>query len=257
MADVKRVPRTSRRERARATRVRILTAAQSLFVEPGYAATTMEDIASVADVAVQTVYYTFKTKSLLLREAVELAGAGRPDEPPVADRAWMRQAMTERSGDRALAVAVEHGVDIYARAMPLWPALHAASVTDPDVENYFRSLAANRRAGMSHFVRRLDEIGYLRPDLTAQRGADIVFALFSHETYLALTGDANWPIEEYKAWLWTTLRTQLSDASESTPDAVRGLSFEALASQVFGRVSTTFLERSSVGQPMPVDKVDP
>ena len=141
----------------------------------------------------------------------------------------MQEALTETSGDRALAVAVEHGVDIYARAAPLWPALHAASVTDPDVENYFRSLAANRRAGMSHLVRRLDEIGYLRPDLTAERGADISFALFSHETYLALTGDSNWPIEEYKAWLWTTLRTQLSDASEPAPDALHALSFESFA----------------------------
>jgi hypothetical protein len=57
---------------------------------------------------------------------------------------------------------------------------------------------------MGQLVRRLDEIGYLRPDLTAQHGADLVFALFSHETYLALTRDANWPIEQYKAWLWAT-----------------------------------------------------
>jgi TetR/AcrR family transcriptional regulator of autoinduction and epiphytic fitness len=220
MTNVKRDPRTSRRERARATRLRILANAQSLFVESGYAATTMDDIAAAAGVAVQTVYYTFKTKSSLLREAVELAGAGRPGEPPVADRAWMREAMTDRSGDRALAVAVEHGVDIYTRAAPLWPALHAASVTDPDVETYFRSVAANRRAGMGQLVRRLDEIGYLRPDLTAQHGADLVFALFSYETYLALTHDAGWPIEQYKAWLWTTLRTQLSGQAPPAPDAV-------------------------------------
>ena len=77
MTDVNSHPRTSRRDRARATRLRILTSAQALFIERGYAATTMEDIAAAAGVAVQTVYYTFRTKALLLREVVELAGVVR------------------------------------------------------------------------------------------------------------------------------------------------------------------------------------
>jgi AcrR family transcriptional regulator len=227
MTDVKPGPRISRRDRARATRLRILTSAHSLFVERGYAATTMEDIAAAAGVAVQTVYYTFKTKASLLREAVELAGAGGPGEPAVEDRAWMRQAMTEPSGDRAVAIAVEHGVDIFARAAPLWPALHAAAVTDPDAATYFHSLAARRRAGMGQLVRHLEQIGFLRPDMATDRAADIVFALVSHETYLALTRDAGWQIEKYKAWLWATLRAQLAGPAEPAPDAVRGLSFES------------------------------
>jgi hypothetical protein len=123
-------------------------------------------------------------------------------------------------------VAVEYGTDIYVRAAPLWPALNAAAVVDPDVESYFRSVVANRRNGMGQLVRRPQDTGYLRPDLPAQRGADIVFALVTHETYLALTRDADWSPEEYKAWLWATLRTQLSDAAEPEPNAVRGLSFE-------------------------------
>jgi TetR/AcrR family transcriptional regulator, regulator of autoinduction and epiphytic fitness len=228
VAAVNPPPRTPRAERARDTRLRILASARVLFVERGYPTTTMSDIASAAGVAVQTVYYSFKTKSLLLRDVVELAGAGRPDEPPVPDRQWMREVLAQSSGDRALALAVEHGVDIYARTAPLWPALYAAAVTDPDVETYFRSLAANRRAGMLQLVRRLQEIGYLRSEFPADRAADIVFTLFSHETYLALTRDADWSVEQYKAWLWRTLVTQLSDADASATDAVRGLSFENL-----------------------------
>jgi hypothetical protein len=77
------------------------------------------------------------------------------------------------------------------------------------------------------------------------------------QTAIDAAHGSNWPIEEYKAWLWTTLRTQLSVASEPAPDAVRGLSFEALASQLFGRVSTTFRERFSVERPMRFDNVNP
>ena len=229
MPDVNRRPRTTRREKALATRLRILTSAHELFVERGYPGTTIEDIAEAADVAAQTVFYTFNTKALLLREVVELAGAGVPDEPPVPDRAWMHEVLTESSGDRALAVAIENGVDIYARTASLWPALYAAAATDPDVESYFRSVIANRRAGMGQLVRRLEEIGYLRPDVAAQRGADVVFALVSHEIFLALTRDAGWSTEQCKAWLWETLRAQLSVGGEPAPDALRGLTFERLS----------------------------
>jgi TetR/AcrR family transcriptional regulator, regulator of autoinduction and epiphytic fitness len=228
MPVVKSHAKVSRRERARATRLRILTNARTLFIESGYPATTMEDIAVAAGVAVQTIYYTFRTKSSLLRGVVELAGAGELDAPPVERRAWMQDALREPSGDRALAIAIEHGVDIYVRTAPLWPAMLAASVTDPDVETYSRSVIASRRAGMRQLVRRLEDIGFLRLDLAADRGADIVFALLSHETYLALARDAGWSTEQIKAWLWCTLRMQLAVAWDPAPDALRGLSYEAL-----------------------------
>jgi hypothetical protein len=80
---------------------------------------------------------------------------------------------------------------------------------------------------MGQLVRHLEQIGFLRPDMATDRAADIVFALVSHETYLALTRDAGWPIEQYKAWLWATLRAQLAGPAEPAPDAVRGLSFES------------------------------
>ncbi|HVF04293.1 MAG TPA: helix-turn-helix domain-containing protein [Frankiaceae bacterium] len=204
-----------------------MTSAHELFVEHGYAATTMEAIAARAGVAVQTVYYTFRTKGQLLREVVEHAGAGRPDAPPVDERPWMREALSDESGDRALALAVEHGVDIYVRAAPLWRSLHAAAISDPEVEAYVQAIAAGRRAGMGGLVARLGSLGYLREGITANRATDLVFALFSHETFLALTRDAQWTTADYKAWLYSTLRWQLSGATDAGRDALRSLSYES------------------------------
>jgi TetR/AcrR family transcriptional regulator, regulator of autoinduction and epiphytic fitness len=225
MADVNSTVRTSRRERAKATRLGILASAGQLIVERGYPQTTMDDVAAAAGVAVQTVYYTFKTKSLLLREIIELTRAGEPDQPLVPVRVWMHEAVTAESGDRALAVAVEHGVDIYTRIAPLWPALQAASANDPDIRDYFAAVVADRRAGMRQVVHHLDELGYLRPEVSPEQGSDVVTALFSPETYLAFTRDAHWPIERFKAWLWDILRSQLSGQTEQTLLAVEGLSF--------------------------------
>ena len=49
---------TRKRDRD-ATRTRIIDAARDLFVEQGYARTTIADIARAADVAPQTVYWAF------------------------------------------------------------------------------------------------------------------------------------------------------------------------------------------------------
>ena len=56
-----------RQEQAAATRRSILEAAQRLFEQHGYAATTMEAIADEAGVALKTVYVAFVTKSGVLR----------------------------------------------------------------------------------------------------------------------------------------------------------------------------------------------
>src|SRR2546427_5429982 len=78
MPAVKRsVPaKLTRRERAKATHWRIVKAAYTLFCARGYAGTTMAQIAEAAGVAVQTLYFTFHTKSMLLSRAHDLAGMG-------------------------------------------------------------------------------------------------------------------------------------------------------------------------------------
>ena len=131
----------SRSERARQTRRRMLGSARELFVAQGYTATTMERIADEAGVAVQTLYYSFRTKGQLLCEVVEATAAGEDDAVPVAQRPWMQEMLAATSGPRVLALTVEHGADIFVRAAPLWPAV-AAATADPDVDRYWKHVAA-------------------------------------------------------------------------------------------------------------------
>ena len=218
----------SRAERAQENRGRMVNAARTLFTSQGYPATTMQQIAADAGVAVQTVYYTFRTKARLLCEVVEVTAAGEPDPEPVARRPWMVEAMTSPSGQRALALAVEHGTDIYERMAPLRPAFAAAAAADPYVEEYALGIATTRRTGMGRLVGRLAELGSLRPGLDQQRATDLLFVLDSHETFLGLTHQAGWSVPSYKAWLFTTLAQQLLGA-EPEKSAVDGLTFSDLS----------------------------
>ena len=193
----------------------------------GYAATTMEQIAGEAEVAVQTLYYTFRSKGQLLREVSESTAAGEDDAPPVAERPWMRQLLSAESGQRVLALVVEHGTDIYDRVAPLWPAVHAAAAADPEVGRYWQSVAAGRRAAQRQIVARLAELKALRHGLDVNRATDLVVVLLGHDVYRGLVRDADWTVVAYKAWLFTTLVQQLLQRPRLAPSAYSDLSFAA------------------------------
>jgi AcrR family transcriptional regulator len=177
---------------------------------------------------VQTVYYVFRTKGGLLREVIETAAAGQPDPPPVAQRAWMQEALATTDGQRALAVAIEHGVDIYARVAPLGATIRTAAESDPDIDGYWQGITEGRRAGMAHLIASLAEHGQLRAGLDPQRATDILFVVYSHETFLGLTQDAGWTVAEYKAWLYETLSHQLINPRRRRAKTTQDLSYHEL-----------------------------
>ena len=227
MEDVKTAAGQTRRARARATQNRIIDHAYRLFCENGYPGTTMEAIAAEARVATQTVYYFFRTKALLLQQVVEVAAAGEAHPLPVMERPWMRQVLAENNARRALALLVEHGVDIYIRVAPLRPALEVAAASDPDINTYWRAVAERRKGGMRTFVERLAELHALQPGLTVQRATDVTFVVNSHEAFLGLTRDSGWSVTDFKRWLYDALTQQLLDPTllGSPAAATAGLSF--------------------------------
>lgn len=215
----------SRAERARQTRRRMIDTAQKLFVSQGYPATTMDQIAAGAGVAVQTVYYSFKTKGNLLSEVVEVTAAGEDEVVPTMQRAWAQDMLAATSAQRILALGTEHGTGIYERVAQLWPAVSAAAAADAAVADYWRSVTTGRRAGQGAMVRRIAQLGALRPELDPHRATDLVYLFAGHDPYRALVMDAGWPVSVFKAWLFCTLVQQLLPSQDWDPDATSGLSF--------------------------------
>lgn len=217
-------PKVNRAERTLATRRRMLAAARELFVDQGYAATTVEQIAAAAGVAVQTVYYTFRTKGSLLREVVNATAAGE-DQAPTMERAWALEMLSAATAQRVLALAVEHGTAIYERVAALWPAVTAAGAADPDVATYWSSVGAARRDGQRRMVAHIVELDALRPGLDAERATDLVVALLGHDIYRTLVIDAEWSLATFRAWLFTTIVQQLLGPVELDAHATADLSY--------------------------------
>ena len=122
----------TRRERTLATRRRMVGAAYRLFCGKGYVATTMEAIAREADVAVPTLYFTFRTKGALLGEALGAAVMGLDEPVGPEDAPWFRAFEAEPDPRRALKILVENTTVILRRVGPLTAAINAAA-NDPEV----------------------------------------------------------------------------------------------------------------------------
>jgi AcrR family transcriptional regulator len=93
---VNRPYRSPRRAlQAQQTRAAVLVACRALFAERGWA-TGVRDIATAAEVSVETVYATLGGKVALLTAALDGAVAGDDDPVPLAERPtywpWARGA---------------------------------------------------------------------------------------------------------------------------------------------------------------------
>ena len=229
MADVKGTTAPqSRKDKAAATRRRILDAATAQFSERGYAGTTMQAIADEAGVAVQTVYFVFHTKGELLRQLLMSVG-GRPDEPvETSERDWIQEATTDPDGRRTIALMVEHGNDIYVRVAPVWAAIGQGASVDSDVARTWEGIVEERRVGILSIITAVADRSQLKDGLTADRAADIVFGLQRPETLDVFVGDRGWSLTEYKRWSYDTLCALLlappPDDVELSP--TRGLTFD-------------------------------
>ena len=75
-----------RQEQARRNRLVVIDTARELFLEQGFAATTMPEIASAAGVSVQTVYKVFGSKPALAKAVFDVAIAGDDQPVPMVER---------------------------------------------------------------------------------------------------------------------------------------------------------------------------
>ncbi len=192
---------SSRQEGARATRGAILVAARKLFLEQGYAATTMPDIARSADVALDTVYATVGKKPALFRLLVEAAISGEDQAITPEERDYVQAIRAEPDATNKLRIYAGALCRIHPRLAPLFGALQAAAPLDSDLNALWREISQRRAANMQVLAENIALTGALRTDLTIPVAADIIWSLGSPEYYLLLVEQRRWSLAEFERWL--------------------------------------------------------
>ena len=207
---VKRQYDSSRRRNAAAERrTRILEAARRLFVERGYSATTIETIASAADVSPETVYLAFKTKAALLARVVDITLAGDEEPVPLARRPFFQEVRRERDQRRQLRLLARNARLVLERAGPLQWTLLLASGQEPEIAELVGRYNRERLKVMGTFIDWIHDNGPLAAGLTRDRAAETYWALSSTEVHHLLRVRLRYSPEDYERWLADQLERAL------------------------------------------------
>jgi AcrR family transcriptional regulator len=190
-----------RRSSAEHTRRRIIDQAARLFLQRGYARTSIEAIAEAAAVSPATVYKVFGNKVAIVKAVGDVAVVGDHEPIPLAERDWVRAAQVETDAERAIALVVSNVVALLARLSPIIEMVGAAAAVEPELAALADAGDRGRYQGVLAFVASLHAHGQLRPGLSVENGADMLYALQSPHTFITLVHRRGWSVDHFRDWL--------------------------------------------------------
>lgn len=202
----------ARQARTRRTRAAVIEAARSLFVERGYAATTIEAISERSDTPQPTVYRLFSSKVGILKALLDVSVGGDDEAVAMADRPQVRALVSDEDPKNQLAGFAALLREVMARVGPVHRILADAARSDEAAASLLAEIARQRHEGQRRVARSVARSGDLRPGLRERDAGDIVHALASPEVYGLLVFDRGWSGERYERWLSSILIDQLLSA---------------------------------------------
>ena len=195
--------------RTRLARRAVVEAARTLFLERGYAATTIDAISNRSDVPPATVYRLFSSKLGILTALLDVSITGDDEAVPVQDRPQAVALFAEPDPGKMLAGFARISVAINTRGEHVYRVLVSAAASDPEAAALLAEYQRQRDQGQGQIARALARAGSLRPGLRERDAADIIHALMSPDVYRLLVTERGWPPERYERWLAATLGDQL------------------------------------------------
>jgi AcrR family transcriptional regulator len=195
--------------RTRLARRAVVSAARTLFVERGYAATTIEAISAESDVPVATVYRLFSSKLGILKALLDTSIAGDDRPEAVSDRPEVASLFSERDSHKLLAGFAGVTTAINERTGDVYRVLTGAAGSDPAAAALLEEIRRQRALGQGRIARTLARRKALRSGLKERDAADVMHAVMSPEVYRLLVHDRGWTPARYRDWLAITLEQQL------------------------------------------------
>jgi AcrR family transcriptional regulator len=176
------------------TRRDILMAARRLFVERGYASTTVNDIAEEANVALQTVYSSVGPKPAIVFSLIDLID----EEAGLGELAQL--AMAETDPRRIVAWAVRIPYMAVERSGDAISVLMSAAAVEPDAAKALQEGWTRHRAGHLQMARTLVASGAVRPGLTLDDvDAALALTTWSGQQFQARNG-LGWSGPTWERW---------------------------------------------------------
>jgi AcrR family transcriptional regulator len=215
MAEVKGSRKYSspvRDEQAARTRTRILDAASQLFLERGYARTTMKDIADLAGVARDTVHAVFGNKAQVLTALIDLRLVPDGSAASVRERPEALAIKDEVDQRKQIELFARFIAGLSTQLRPVFEILRTASAVEPEMANVFAEMDRFRMHNMHTYAKWFAARGPLR--VRTRKAGEIIWALASPDVGRMLCDELGWTQTQHARWLSDTLiRTLLPDNS--------------------------------------------
>jgi AcrR family transcriptional regulator len=193
-----------RQAQAEETRRAILAAANRLFLERGYLATTVDAVAHEAGVAKETVYANFGRKQDILLALLHTAVAGEGDAEPFTERPDIKPILQETDGRRQVALFARSIRGVMERGNQLFRTLVEASHKEPEIAALVREMQDDRHAKTMIVVAAIAAGGPLRSGRSVREATDATWALTSPEVFRLLSNQG-WTLDAYEVWLAESL----------------------------------------------------
>jgi AcrR family transcriptional regulator len=197
---------SGRQARARQQHEATLDRARALFLDEGYAATTVESIARAAGISAATVYKSYGGKAGLVRALCERALAGAGPVPAEERSNALRSAPDPRQVIEGWGRLT---AEVAPRIAPLLLLLSDAAQADPEAAALHDELDQARLARMAENAGALAAAGHLRPGVTKRDARDVMWLCSSPELYDMLIRRRGWPLARYRRFVTDTLTSAL------------------------------------------------
>lgn len=191
-----------REESARRTKRLIAQQALVLFLEHGYADTSMAAIAKAADVSTQTVYNTFGSKSELLKYLYDITLVGDDEPVPFQQRPEIQALYAQTDAREFLAGYAAIGLVLLRRLGPLMGVIRSgAAAGNADLKAHLQKTDAERLVGTTMAARHAAELGGRQAGLSEDEARDSIWMLNSVEVWELLTQHRGWSEDRYVSWV--------------------------------------------------------
>ena len=219
----RRYDSTRRQAQARETRRAVLRAAHDLFVEQGYARTTISQIAEAADVSVETIYASFRNKANLLHRVWDVTVGGDDEEVVFHERPEVQAIRSETDLARRFELHAAFSTATARRIGPFQLMVRAAAGADATAAEMLAEMDRQRLAGMTVMAREVAATGQLT--VTEEECRDVMWATTDGMLWHRLVAERGWTDEQYAAWLarlWISLLVSPRDPPAVSRSGRRG-----------------------------------
>src|SRR6266511_3452720 len=213
----RRYDNSRRQAQARATRAEVVDAGLRLFVQRGYAATTVQAIADAARTAPATVYRLFGSKRGVLAAVLDISFVGHDEPIAFGDCPEVRAALDEPDPRRLLEGFARLCRQLLDRSAPVQHVLREAAAVDPEAAEVLALVNAQRLEGQSRIARALAARHAFADGIAERDAADITYTLMSPQVHRIFTVERGWSAERYQRWLVSALCAVLLPPASKHP----------------------------------------